>query len=150
MKLTNNLKSILYIDLDDTLCDFIKSYRIALYKEPGIIYPQSQIKFFENLEPIKDAVESYKLLKEKYSVFVLSKPSVYNPLSYTGKRLWMEKHFGFKECDKLILSCDKTLLRGKYLIDDMQQEGLLVPEWEYIKFGSEKFPNWEEIVNFLM
>ena len=121
------MKDNLYIDMDDTMCNFIKSYRIGLYKEPGIIYPQSHIKFFENLEPIDGAIEAWWKLKTKYNVFGLSRPSVYNPLSYTEKRLWFEKHLGFEECNRLILSCDKTLLRGRYLIDDASQSGLLIP-----------------------
>ena len=144
------MKDNLYIDMDDTMCNFIKSYRIGLYKEPGIIYPQSQIKFFENLEPIDGAIEAWWKLKTKYNVFGLSRPSVYNPLSYTEKRLWFEKHLGFEECNRLILSCDKTLLRGRYLIDDASQSGLLIPEWEQIVFGSVKFPNWEAVLNYLM
>jgi len=144
------MKDIVYVDLDNTLCDFIKSYRFALNKEPGIIYPQSQLKFFENMEPIEGAVEGYKKLKEKYNVLILSKPSIYNPLSYTEKRLWVEKYFGFQECNNLILSCDKTLLKGRYLIDDCEQTGRLVPEWEHVVFGSLEFPNWKSVVKHLM
>lgn len=144
------MKPIIYIDLDDTLCNFSKAYKYALEKEPGIAYPQSQFKFFENLEPIEDSIESYKLLKDKYTVLILSKPSIYNPLSYTEKRIWVEKYFGFEECNNLILSCDKTLLRGRYLIDDCSQVGLLNPKWEHIKFGSLKFPNWKVIINYLL
>jgi len=144
------MRDIVYVDMDDCLCKFMKAFIIARKAEPGIVYPQSQYKFFENLEPIDGAVEAYKKLKEKYEVFILSRPSVYNPLSYTEKRIWVEKHFSFKECDNLILSCDKTLLRGKYLIDDQVQTGLLVPEWEHIHFGGEKFPDWESILNYLM
>jgi len=144
------MKDIIFVDLDDTMADYASAQAIAISKEPGIIYPQSQFKFFENLEPIYGAIESYNLLKQKYNVLILSKPSVYNPLSYMEKRVWVEKHLGFKECDNLILSCDKTLLRGKYLIDDMGQTGLLQPEWEHIRFGSVKFPNWESVVKYLM
>ena len=34
------------------MCNFKKAYDIAIKKEPGIKYPQSQYKFFENLEGI--------------------------------------------------------------------------------------------------
>jgi 5'(3')-deoxyribonucleotidase len=141
---------IIFIDLDDTMCDFKKAHRLAIEKEPGIIYPQSQFKFFENLEPIEGAIESYFKLKEKYHVFMLSKPSVYNKLSLTEKMVWVEKHLGFKECDKLILSCDKTLSRGRYLIDDCIQKGLLIPDWEFIQFRSSKFPDWKTIIKYLI
>ena len=135
--------------MDNTICDYSKAHAIAIAKEPKIFYPQSQLKFFENLEPISDAIESYFLLKEKYEVFILSKPSVFNPLSYMEKRIWVEKYLGFKECERLILSCDKTLLRGDYLIDDLPQLGFMNPEWKYIRFGSEDFPNWKSIIKHL-
>jgi len=141
---------ILYIDMDNTICDYSKAHAIAIAKEPKILYPQSQLKFFENLEPIPGAIESYFLLREKCEVFILSKPSVFNPLSYMEKRIWIEKHLGFKECERLILSCDKTLLRGDYLIDDLPQTGFMNPEWAHIQFGSEKFPNWNSIVKYLI
>jgi len=143
-------KKTVYIDMDDVLCDFEGSKQRALSKEPRILFPQSQFKFFENLPPIDGAVESYKKLKEKYEVFILSRPSVHNPLSYTEKRIWIEKYFGFKECERLILSCDKTLLRGDYLIDDLPQHGLLTPIWEIIPFGSAKFPSWQSVLNYLI
>jgi len=143
-------KKIIYIDLDRTMCDFDKAYNLAITKNPGIKYPQSQLKFFENLEPIEFAIESYFILKEKYNVFILSKPSVKNPLSYMEKRIWVDKYLGFKECDKLILSCDKTLLNGEFLIDDIEQVGLLKPKWKHIQFGSCEFKNWKTVIDFLM
>ena len=143
-------REICYIDLDDTMCNFMKAYRLALYREPHIQYPQSQLKFFENLEPINGAIDAYWKLSGKYHVRILTRPSVWNPLSYMEKRLWVEKHLGFKECDNLIMSCDKTLLRGLYLIDDAHQEGLLVPEWKQLVFGSLEFPDWNSICNFLL
>lgn len=144
------MKDTVYIDLDDTMCKFTEAHALAISKEPKILYPQSQLKFFENLEPIEGSVEAYKLLKTKFNVFILSRPSVCNPLSFTEKRLWVEKHLGFDECENLILSCDKTLLRGKYLIDDFPQLGLLTPEWEQIRFGSLKFPDWDAVIKYLM
>lgn len=147
----SNIREIVYIDLDDTMCDFANAYVAARFREPGTIYPQSQYKFFENLVPIKGSIEAYKKLKEKYELFILSKPSVYNPLSYTEKRVWVEKHLGFGECDRLILSCDKTLLKGKFLIDDFSQYGLIVePEWEHIAFGGRKFPDWDAVLKYLL
>ena len=143
-------KKIICIYLDDSMCDFKKAYDIAIKKTPQIQYPQSQLKFFENLEPIHDAIDAYWELKEKYNVLILSKPSVYNPLSYLEKRLWVEKHLGMDECEKLILSCDKTLVIGDYLIDDMDQKGILIPKWEHIKFRSEKFPTWDSILKYLL
>lgn len=143
-------KKIICIDLDDTLCNFKKSFWKNRGKEPGIKYPQLQYKFFEKLEPIDGAIESFKLLTEHFEVFILSKPSVLNPLSYTEKRVWVEEHLGIEFCERLILSCDKTLIRCDYLIDDVKQKGVLEPQFEHIMFGSDKFPDWKSVINYLL
>ena len=53
-----------------------------------------------------------------YVVHILSAPSVFNPLCYTEKRLWVENYPGFEFVHKLILATNKGLLEGDYLIDD--------------------------------
>jgi 5'(3')-deoxyribonucleotidase len=141
---------ICYFDMDGVLCDYEGARKLQIDRNPRISFPQSQLKFFENLEPIDGSIDSYFRLKEKYNVMILTKPSYYNPLCYMEKRLWVEKYLGFEECRKLILSRDKTLLRGSYLIDDLEQTGVFKPEWDHIHFKSEKFPNWDSILNYLL
>ncbi len=53
---------------------------------------------------------------------------------------------GIDFCKKLVITSDKTLLIGHYLIDDNIWEGFM---GEMIQFGSEKFPNWKAVVNYL-
>ena len=134
-------KKIVYIDMDNTLCDFRTAYLKALVNNPTQKYPQSEYLFFLNLKPIPNAIEAYNWLKERFIVKILTRPSVRNPLCYTEKRAWVEKYLGLDECENLILCCDKTLLKGDYLIDDCDQEGLFEPEWEHVKFGTEEFKN---------
>ena len=71
-----------------------------------------------------------------------------NPLSYTEKRLWIEKYFGLEWCKKLILAYDKSLLKGDYLIDDSVGKGQLEFEGELIQIGTDKFPDWKSIINY--
>ena len=56
------MKEIIYVDMDDVLCDFSNAYQKALLDNPKIKYPQSQYGFFRNLEPIKDSLEVVKYL----------------------------------------------------------------------------------------
>lgn len=143
-------KETVLIDMDNVLCDFTKSYERHLKKEPGIIYPQCQHKFFERLESVPGAIKAYWKLKEHFHVDILTKPSVWNPMSYTEKRIWVEEHLGFKECDNLIMSTDKTKVVGDYLIDDFDQPGRNKPTWEHIKFGTPQFPNWDIVLEYLI
>jgi 5'(3')-deoxyribonucleotidase len=45
---------------------------------------------------------------------------------------------------------NKSFLKGDYLIDDMGNAGQEEFEGEWIHFKTEKFPNWETVVEYLM
>ena len=51
---------------------------------------------------------------------------------------------------KLILTHRKDLIRGDILIDDRPNNGADKFQGEWIRFGSEKFPNWNEILKYLL
>lgn len=80
-------KEIILIDMDDVLADFTTAKLIAIEKVPSIQIPWCQYKFFENLEPMKDAIESVNILTQYYDVCFLTRPSTKNPLCYTEKRV---------------------------------------------------------------
>ncbi len=139
---------IVYIDMDDTLCDFKSAFLKAVEENPAIEYPQSQYRFFANLQPIDGAIEAVKALidSEQYDPFILSAPSVRNPLSYAEKREWIEAQFGYNFCKKLILCAHKGLLLGDVLIDDnVKGKGQDQFVGELIHFGSQKFPHWNSV-----
>jgi 5'-nucleotidase len=139
---------IVYIDLDDTLCDFKSAYLDALKQNPGIQYPQSQYRFFANLEPITGAIQAVKDLidSNEYDPYILSAPSTQNPFSYAEKREWVEIHLGYDFCKKLIICAHKGLLKGDLLIDDNSEgKGQDLFEGELIQFGSSAYPNWTTV-----
>jgi 5'(3')-deoxyribonucleotidase len=141
---------IILVDMDDTIFDYNGAKQAAILKNPGNICPQCEYRFYENLEPLPGAIEGFKTLQSKYKVKILTRPSILNPFSYTEKRVSVEKHLGFNTVKDLILSCDKTMVKGDFLIDDLIQEGDYKPEWELIQFGTKLFPNWEYVVKYLM
>lgn len=143
---------ILYVDMDDTLFNFTDAYQRARAQNPEQIYPQSQIGFFLNLEPLPGAIDAYRQLKDAgYHVMFLTAPSVRNPLCYTEKRLSIEKHFGLDACYDLIIAQDKSLLLGGILIDDRvdsNKQNLF--QGRLIQYGSESYPTWRDIVQTLI
>ena len=104
--------------MDDTLTDYASAHAKALEINRDQPYPQSEKGFFLELKPIDGGIEIVKQLREEFDVWILSAPSIRNPLCYTEKRLWIEKYFGLGFCDRLILATDKSLLIGDLLIDD--------------------------------
>ena len=138
----------IYVDMDDTLCDFMGAYNLAREKFPAQEYPQASMDFFRKLAPLPGAVEGIKeLARRGHDVWILTKPSVMNPLCYTEKRLWVEDHLGLSWCDRLIISPDKSLLRGDLLIDDQPWVGFV---GQRILFGStdwnDKLIDWAWIL----
>ena len=71
------------------------------------------------------------------------------PESWTHKRMWVSKHLGKHAYKKLILSNHKNLLSGDYLIDDRTANGAGEFSGELIQFGSDKFPDWSSVLNYL-
>jgi 5'(3')-deoxyribonucleotidase len=87
-------QKLIYIDMDDVLCDYSSAYKDVVNQSPGIDFPQSLPGFFEKLLPLDGVIKSFKFLSAVMEAYILSAPSVYNPLCYTEKRLWVEEHLG--------------------------------------------------------
>ena len=137
-------KEIVYVDLDGVMADYDKA-KIGKTEEekmaPG---------FFTNLEPIDGAIEAFKKLSDYYDVYFLSTAPWSNINAPSEKRVWVEKHLGEYAFKKLILSHNKGLLKGDYLIDDRVANGVEDFEGEHIHFGSAEFPGWESILEYLI
>ena len=144
------MKKRIYVDMDGVLCDFYGAYKKSIERYPEQKYPQASWGYFLKLEEIKDAVESFKKLQEKYDVWILTRPSFRNVNCFTEKAQWVWDHLGFDVLEKTIMSGDKSLLKGDYLIDDQNGAGQDKFEGEWIHFGSEKFPNWKSVIDYLI
>lgn len=97
------------------------------------------IGFFENLPPLPGAVEALKQILEddEFDAFLCSTPDsdTMNHVGFTEKALSVEKHLGRDWLRKLILTHDKTLVQGHYLIDDKPNvTGIMDPTWDQIFF----------------
>jgi len=141
---------IIYIDMDDVICDFKGTYAIMRELNPSLKFPQSSIKFWTSLKPVEGAIKAVNTLRGLHDVFILSAPSIRNPASYSGKRIWVENHLGRDFIDRLILCNYKGLLKGDYLIDDnIKGKGQENFEGTQIVFGNKLFPTWKEVLKVL-
>jgi len=144
---------IIYIDLDDVLCDYSGAFNHAIALTPAISFPQSQYGFYANLAPIVGAIEFVTMLRQdvRFDPYILTAPSFHNPMSYTEKRVWVEKHFGIEFTPHLIICNNKGLLKGDILIDDqVNGRGQEHFEGELIHYGSEQYPDWRAIEDYLV
>jgi 5'-nucleotidase len=139
---------IVYIDMDDVLCDFSGAHAKDLKNNPGVKFPQSQYGFYQNLIPIEGAIETVNALigSPTHTPYILTAPSTRNPFSYTEKRVWVEDKFGYDFVERLIICSNKGLLKGDVLIDDhvegRGQEGFT---GQLLHYGCEAYPNWNAV-----
>jgi 5'-nucleotidase len=139
----------LYVDMDGVLCDFIKAFE-EQFIAGKVEFPQSQCRFYENLEQIEDAHSCMRSLNELFDVWILT-ANPHNPAGFTEKRIWLEENFGeYGLHKKLILSPDKSLLKGDFLVDDNSSgKGQDLFEGELVLFGGEEYPNWLKVSSYL-
>ena len=132
----------LYIDMDGVLVDLQSNLDKQGWHQ----------NVFKDPPPIYGAVEAFTKLcqSDKYDVYILSTAPWNIPNSWTQKRLWVQKYLGKIVYKRLILCNHKNLLRGDILIDDRTANGAGEFEGELIQFGTEKFPNWEQTLKYLL
>lgn len=154
---------ILYLDMDGVVADFEKGI-VDLAPELADFrnYPdQAELSIkidetcyanpdiYHNLPPMLGAVEAVKALSKSFDIYFLSTAMWTLPESFTGKRLWIEEHFGELGRKRLILTHRKDLLKGDFLVDDRTHNGAGEFEGEHIHFGTDRFPNWEVTTKYL-
>ena len=145
-------KKRLYFDMDgvlvnfqsgiDKLTDAVKrEYEGRLDEVPGI---------FSLMEPLEGAIEAVHKLQEHYDVYILSTAPWNNPSAWSDKVSWVTRHLDDVFHKRMIITHCKHLCEGDYLIDDRPNNGASKFKGEWLHFGSERFPNWERILNYLL
>lgn len=144
-------KYIIYVDMDHTLCDYGAGFEAHSQRYPELEFPQSQPGLYIGLEPLPDALETYRWLHQHstFDVFILTAPSIKNSHCYSEKRDWVEKYLGMEVVERLIISGYKGHNKGHFLIDDCAEgKGQEVFEGDLIQFGSARFPDWATVRSF--
>jgi 5'-nucleotidase len=145
------LKKILYIDMDGVLVDFesgIGRLPVELKREyderlddcPGI---------FGLMDPLPGAVAAYRELADLFDTYILSTAPWKNPSAWSDKVVWVQKHLGDVAHKRLILTHHKELNRGDFLVDDRIKHGSHQFAGEHILFGSDRFPDWPAVLEYL-
>lgn len=114
-----------YIDHDHP--DHLRPRIEAIYRAPG---------FFANLQPVEGSQQAVAdLIELGVRVTVCTAPLVGYPTCLQEKHDWIERWFGSDLAARMIITRDKTLVRGDILIDDKPAvTGALDPVWEHVIF----------------
>ena len=141
-----------YFDMDGVLVDFqsgidkLSDETKELYKNnidetPGL---------FALMDPIPGAIEAVQLIAKKYDVYILSTSPWNNPTAASDKIEWVKKYLNGVFHKRIIITHHKELLIGDYLIDDRSKNGASEFQGEWLQFGSEKYPDWDAILEHLL
>lgn len=158
-----NDKPIVLVDMDGVLVDFEEHFLkcfMAEYpelpfipvKERRVFYAQDDYPpeykplihsifesegFFLTMPPMDGALEAMKTLAEKNEVFICTAPFTSSRHCAGEKFEWVRKHLGEEWLSRMVISKDKTMTRGDYLIDDKPAiVGVKKPEWEHVIFDA--------------
>ena len=144
-------KKTIYIDMDNVIVDFKSAFKH--YDEDFLNRTDNKDEIdgiFSKMEPIKGAITAVKLLSNLFNVFILSTAPWENPSAWSDKLLWIKKHLPKVAYKRLILTHHKNLNVGDYLIDDRIFNGVLGFNGEHIHFGTDQFPNWKSVTNYIL
>ena len=105
---------------------------------------------FSQMDPIKGAIDAYILLSNEFDTYLLSTAPWENSSAWSDKVDWVKKNLGKAAYKRLILSHNKNVNIGDYLIDDRTANGAGQFKGEHIHFGTEQFPDWDSVLKYLL
>jgi len=177
------MKEILLVDQDGVLADYDKGF-LKKWKEFNpdkiVILPEERRTFYieedypkelgalvrgiitskgfyRNLPLMKGAKEAVNELKKYFDVFICTAPHLKSKYCISEKFEWIDENLGPEWTRKIVLTKEKTLIKGKYLIDDRPEiKSPYIPEWEHILYDQPynrnipkrrlTWDNWREIL----
>ena len=150
---------ILYIDMDGVLVDFKSAYGRLTTWEKNTYNPANDDPedanydevpdIYSRMEPMDGAIAAYEKLSQVFDTYILSTAPWENPTAWSDKLEWVKRHLGKTAHKRLILSHNKQLNKGDYLIDDRDKNGANKFDGELIRFGSYEFPDWNSVLRYL-
>lgn len=113
--------------LEEQYPEELKELVKSVYNAPG---------FCKSLKPIEGSLESLVEMKnEGHEVFICTSPLTHYDSCVLEKYEWIEQYLGSEWVKKIILTRDKTLVKGDFLVDDKPEiTGVITPAWEHVIF----------------
>lgn len=144
-------KKRVFVDMDNVLVDFQsgldrvseevkKEYEGRVDEIPGL---------FSLMDPMPGAIDAMHELQKHYELFILTTAPWKNPTACNDKVQWVTKYIDDVFHKRMVITHRKDLCQGDYIIDDRGKNGTSDFDGEWIEFGSEKFPDWDTVLDYL-
>jgi len=145
-------KKILLLDQDEVLADF--------YSHPSKVCPTFihnhkviyERGYFEHLRPLPGALESVRFILDNldYDVYICTHPLEYSRYGDSEKRRWVDKYLP-ELSEKMILTCDKGLIKGDFLVDDsMKWKAGFEGEFVFFDRSKDSEDMWLGVIELLI
>lgn len=147
-------KKIVYFDMDNVLVNFQSGIdQIPIEIQNEYIGELDNVPdIFSVMKPNNEMVSLFNKMAEdeRYDVYILSTSPWDNPTAASDKVEWVKRYLPIHGYKRLILSHNKNLNMGDYLIDDRTANGAGEFIGEHIHYGTEKFPTVKSIEKYLL
>ena len=104
---------------------------------------------FGLMEPQPGAIDAFNELSQLFDTYILSTAPWENDTAWPDKLNWVKKYLGKPAYKRLILSHNKHLNAGDFLVDDRLANGSDKFAGHHIHFGTTEFPNWSTVTEYL-
>ena len=124
-----------YPDLTfEELREFTTPTHLPQTHQDAINFVKNRAGFYRAMPLIEGAREALEEMRAAgHDVWICTSPETNNPTCASDKIEWVREHLGEGWVNRVIITRDKTLVRGHFLFDDRPEvKGADQPTWEHI------------------
>lgn len=118
------------------------------HRERPIIYVSIDTLRDARGNQMSSAMKAFRYLFEHYAMYIVAPSPAYIPEYIAEVMRWAEDVVNVPAWQHLVFTNRKDLIYGDYLIDQSDEYGAADFMGTLIKFGSDTFKTWEEIIEF--
>lgn len=131
----------IFINMDNLLADSLSEEDKQDYEIHKMI--------IDRIDDIPEAINAISELQKYFDLYLLITDSCDNPSVLSDKVKWITHNLGCMFKEHIIITCRKDLCKGDYLIDGQGNNGASDFEGEWIRLGSECYPDWHTVALYL-
>lgn len=145
-------KKRLYFGMEGVLVNL----NSGVARQDGLLLEQNERHYDDmpgligTMQPMPGAVEAVRRLNDCFDCYILSTASWGNPSAWGDRVSWITGHMDDVFHERMLFTPCKSLCKGDILIDVGGDDGAGGFDGEWIQFGSEKFPDWDVVLDYLV